>query len=92
MDKTDELLDRIAALELRVAQLEARPQPAQTISHGGMWAWPWNTGLSQTTGAIGTNVSRETPLRSHHSVPAKGPNGAAGPIGSAKNPLIVKDR
>jgi len=83
MDKTAELLDRIAALELRVAQLEARPQPAQTISHGGMWAWPWGTQLSQTTGAIGTNVSRET---------SKGPNGAAGPIGSAENPLIVKDR
>lgn len=69
-DTFKEMADRIAALELRVAQLEARPQPAQTISHGGMWAWPWNTGLSQTTGAIGTNVSRETP---------EGPNGSGGP-------------
>jgi hypothetical protein len=82
-DTFKEMADRIAALELRVAQLEARPQPAQTISHGGMWAWPWGTQLSQMTGAIGTNVSRET---------SKGPNGAAGPIGSAENPLIVKDR
>ena len=65
MDKTTELLDRIAALELRVAQLEARPQPAQTISHGGMWSWPWPQG-TQITGAIGTNVSRETFFRRYH--------------------------
>jgi hypothetical protein len=83
MDRTDELLDRIAALEARVAQLEARPQPATTIGGAGGWAFPWGTlnpakvELSQTTGAIGTNVSRET---------------SKGPVGSAENPLIVKDR
>ena len=58
-DTFKEMADRIAALELRVAQLEARPQPAQTISHGGMWSWPWPQG-TQITGSIGTNVSRET--------------------------------
>ena len=42
MDKTAELLDRIAALELRVAQLEARPQPAQPIGGAGN-NWPWPT-------------------------------------------------
>jgi hypothetical protein len=81
MDKTAELLDRIAALELRVAQLEARPQPAQTISHGGMWAWPWGTqtaasvaeimaGQQYTASVMGNNVSRET---------SKRPNGDRGP-------------
>ena len=58
MDKTAELLDRIAALELRVAELEARPQPAQTISHGGMWSWPWPQGPYNRDGT--QNVSRET--------------------------------
>ena len=65
-DTFKEMADRIAALELRVAQLEARPQPAQTISHGGMWAWPWGT---LNTTVMGDNVSRET---------SKGPNGSTG--------------
>lgn len=63
----DELLDRIAALELRVAQLEARPQPAQIIGGAGNWAFPWGT---RVTAVMGDNVSRETSL---------GPNGAGGP-------------
>jgi hypothetical protein len=66
MDKTDELLDRIAALELRVAQLEARPQAVQTISHGGMWSWPWPTPVLSV---YGDNTPPETP---------KGMNGPEG--------------
>jgi len=74
MNKEAELLDRIAALEARVAQLEARPQPTYAFGGAGNY-FPWGTlnpakvELSQTTGAIGTNVSRET---------SKGPNGSAG--------------
>jgi hypothetical protein len=51
-DTFKEMADRIAALELRVAQLEARPQPAQTISHGGMWAWPWGTQTAASVAEI----------------------------------------
>ena len=83
-----ELRRRIVALELAVdrltvelSELKARPQPAQTIGGAGGWAFPWGTlnpakvELSQTTGAIGTNVSRETP---------KGMNGAVEFIGLLK--------
>lgn len=63
--------NRIEELEKRVAELEARPQPTYALGGAGNY-WPWGTmsGLSQTTGAIGTNVSRETP---------EGPNGPRGP-------------
>jgi len=82
MDKAAELLDRIAALELRVAQLEARPQPAQPISGTGNWPWhmpsyQWSSHVVPSTDetlarvmVTGDNVSRET---------SKGPNGAEGP-------------
>jgi len=85
-----ELLDRIAALELRVAQLEARPQPAQPIGGAGNWPWPtqtypwWSHLVPSADGTLarvtvtGDNVSRETPLRSSHSVCAKGMNGPGG--------------
>jgi len=78
-----QLIKRIEELEKKVAELEARPQQTYAIGGAGGWAFPWGTlnqakvELSQTTGAIGTNVSRETPK---------------GPVGSAENPLIVKDR
>lgn len=60
---------RIEELEKKVAELEARPQPTYAFGGAGNY-WPWGTmsGLSQTTGAIGTNVSHETP---------KGVNGPA---------------
>lgn len=86
-----EVLDRLTSLEAslrdvqrEIAELKARPQPTYAMGGAGNY-WPWGsmTGLSLMTGAIGTNVSHETP---------KGMNGAAGPIGSAENPLIVKDR
>ena len=76
MDKTAELLDRIAALELRVAQLEARPQPAFAMGGAGGWAFPWGThiapsadGTQARVTVTGDNVSRETSM---------GPNGSTG--------------
>ena len=67
MDKTDELLDRIAALELRVAQLEARPQPAFAMGGAGGWAFPWGT---LPMAVKGDNTPPETP---------KGMNGGTEP-------------
>ena len=64
-----QLIKRIEELEKKVAELETRPQPTYALGGAGNY-WPWGTmsGLSQTTGAIGTNVSHETP---------KGMNGPA---------------
>lgn len=83
-----ELLRRIVALELAVdrltvelSELKARPQQTYSFGGAGNWPFPWGT-LNPAT-VIGSNDSPQTP---------KGVNGAAGPIGSAENPLIVKDR
>ena len=77
-----QLIKRIEELEKKVAELEARQQPAAPIGGAGntvfgpaatqmLVDWRYNYG------ATGTNVSRETPK---------------GPVGSAETPLIVKDR
>ena len=83
-----ELLDRIAALELRVAQLEARPQPAQPIggagnfdyslmTKAGGWAFPWGTHIAPS--ADGT-LARVTVTGDNVSrETSKGPNGDRGP-------------
>ena len=69
MNREAELLDRIAALEARVAQLEARPQPTYAFGGAGNY-FPWGTTTTAGPMVVGDNVSRETP---------KGPNGAGGP-------------
>jgi len=70
-----ELRRKIVALELAVdrlmvelSELKARPQPIGGAG-ANYYAWGSMVELSKTTGAIGTNVSRETP---------PGPNGSAG--------------
>lgn len=76
MDFEPEWVQRIEALEKRVAELEARPQPAQPIGGaGGNWPWPqpgpfgWKIDSNGTPyrvttmpcGAVGSLINGETP-------------------------------
>lgn len=89
MNREAELLDRIAALEARVAQLEARPQPTYAFGGAGNWSFPWGSQMVQELQSIdpiytvpsqnGTVMRVKVTGDNVSRETSKGPNGAGGP-------------
>ena len=82
---------RVEELELRVAQLEARPQPAQPIggagnfdynlmTKAGGWAFPWGTRTAASVGEIMAGQQYTTSVTGDNvsRETSKGPNGSTG--------------